>query len=141
MHVLEAEVTVPGTAVEAAKALEAAIASGVDGPVGVAADWLGDPGRSPLAGLAVVTDAAAGEVAWFPDPATGVLTGCDDQVVALLGGDVPLVAHDAKPLLRSLLGLEVEVSGLALDTKLAAYLLDPADARYDLAELLALRRC
>ena len=136
-RVLEAEVTVPGTAVEAAKALEAAIASGVDGPVGVAADWLGDPGRSPLAGLAVVTDAAAGEVAWFPDPATGVLTGCDDQVVALLGGDVPLVAHDAKPLLRSLLGLEVEVSGLALDTKLAAYLLDPADARYDLAELLA----
>jgi DNA polymerase-1 len=29
------------------------------------------------------------------------------------------------------------VSSLALDTKLAAYLLDPADPRYDLAELLA----
>ncbi|MCB1027765.1 MAG: DNA polymerase I, partial [Microthrixaceae bacterium] len=136
-RVLEAEVTVPATAAEAAAALEQAIASGADGPVGIAADWLGEPGRSPLAGVAIVTDASAGEVAWFPDPPTGVLSGCDDQVVALLDGDVPLVAHDAKPLLRSLLGLEVEVSSLALDTKLAAYLLDPADARYDLAELLA----
>jgi DNA polymerase-1 len=38
--------------------------------------------------------------------------------------------------LRSLLGLGADISRLTLDTKLAAYLLDPADTIYGLAELL-----
>jgi DNA polymerase-1 len=136
-RVLEAELVVPTTGAEARAALNKARSSAVDGLVALAADWAGEPGRSPLTGLAVVLDASEGEVAWFPEPATGVLALSDDEVVGLLDGSVGLVAHDAKPLLRSLFGLEVEVSSLALDTKLAAYLLDPADPRYDLAELLA----
>ncbi|MEZ5383108.1 MAG: DNA polymerase I [Microthrixaceae bacterium] len=135
-RVLEAEVTVPANAAEAKALLRRARESAQTAPVALAADWVGEPGRSPLAGLAVVLDAAAGEVAWFAGGGTGVLAGSDDELVGLLDNAVPLVAHDAKPLLRSLLGLEVDVTGLVLDTKLAAYLLDPADTRYDLGELL-----
>ncbi len=65
-------------------------------------------------------------------------------LAALLGpGGRPLVVHDAKPLLRWLARTDPEgrpvsqVARLRLDTALAAYLLDPAEGRYDLAPLLA----
>ena len=94
-------------------------------PVGVAGVWAGIAGRSPLTGVAVVSDASLSEVAWL-DPAS---------FPGLAG--VPLVAHDAKPLARSLLDLGAGDIDVAFDTKLAAYLLDPADARYDVGDLLA----
>ncbi|QGG95484.1 DNA polymerase I [Actinomarinicola tropica] len=121
-----------------------------DGPVGVAAGWRGTPswrdaswgapGRSPINGLAVVTDPASGATAWVP--ATVLV---EPDVVAALGrfvgdGGPGIVAHDAKPLLRALAGLGVDVRTLRLDTMLAAYLLDPAEARYLLEDLLG-RHC
>lgn len=63
-----------------------------------------------------------------------VVAGCVGEL-----GCLSIVAHDSKPVLRSLLavaGDPVEQPTLVLDTKLAAYLLDPADARYELGELL-----
>jgi DNA polymerase-1 len=48
----------------------------------------------------------------------------------------PVAAHDAKPLVRALLGIGIDVRTLAVDTQLAAYLLDPAESRYVLSELL-----
>ena len=47
-----------------------------------------------------------------------------------------IAAHDAKPLIRSLFGLDLDMTGLVLDTKLAAYLLDPSDLVYGLDELV-----
>jgi DNA polymerase I len=38
------------------------------------------------------------------------------------------IAHDAKPLCRSLLGVGTEMQGLYCDTKIAAYLLEPGSA-------------
>jgi DNA polymerase-1 len=95
-------------------------------PFAVAGDWEGQPGRSALLGLAVVRDAASADVAWIDADALGSLdpTG------------LPVVAHDAKPLMRSLLDGGLEEFDLRLDTKLAAYLVDPADTRYELGELL-----
>ncbi|MGH9074126.1 MAG: DNA polymerase, partial [Acidimicrobiales bacterium] len=46
-----------------------------------------------------------------------------------------VTAHRAKELMRALLPLDVDVADLGIDTALAAYLLDPAEAAYDLAEL------
>ena len=37
-----------------------------DGPLAIAATWAGTEGRSALDGLAVVTEAATADVAWFP---------------------------------------------------------------------------
>ncbi len=102
----------------------------------VAATWSGAPGRSPLAGLAVVTSVEPGEAAWVP---AEVLA--DDEVRAGLRdltapGGRPLHTHDAKELLRGLARMGVDVRTLDVDTSVAGYLLDPAETSYLLADLL-----
>ncbi len=94
-----------------------AIAGGYDGTV--------------LTGLALVeSEQPTTTVDWVPIEHL-------DQVAPLFVADGPgVVAHHAKPLLRALLSLGVEIEGLRLDTALAAYLLDPAGSAYPLAELL-----
>ncbi len=98
------------------------------GPRGLAARWEGAPGRSPLVGVAVTLDPDAGEVAWIP------VAGDVSALEPLAGAE--LIAHDAKPILRSLLDLGVELHATVFDTKIAAYLLDPAENRYELDDLL-----
>ncbi len=51
-------------------------------------------------------------------------------------GDRPVATHGAKALMRSLLALDVDVRTLDIDTEVACYLLDPADASYLPADLL-----
>ena len=94
--------------------------------------WSGEAGRSEVTGLAVVTDVAAAEVAWLPASVVG-----DPAVVAALGAHSGLRSHNAKALMRWLLGRGGAVPGLRLDTAIAAYLIDPADTRYALRDLLA----
>ena len=65
----------------------------------VAGCWSGQEGRSDLEGLAVVTGPEVGEVAWLP---ASLLA--DATVRDALGRLPALVAHGAKPLLRSLAG-------------------------------------
>ena len=96
----------------------------------VAARWQGDPGRSPLAGLAVVIDAAAGRAAW-----AGADAVADRGVLGALCSHPHVVMHDAKPLMRSLLATGADLRGLVLDTQIAAYLADPARASYSLASV------
>ncbi len=101
--------------------------------VALSAAWEGVPGRSTLRGLALVSDAAAAEVIWIPG---GLLGNLLEDLEPVLSGSPEVVAHDAKPIIRSLLGMGSDVRRLTLDTKLAAYLLDPADTIYGLGELL-----
>jgi DNA polymerase-1 len=133
-EVLEAEVAVAEDAAAAAAAI-AALAAGTT-PLAVAPGWVGAEGRSALEGLAVVLDGPTGEVLWVPGE---LLTDAAvrDALGALCGADGrPLAAHQAKPLVRALTGLDVDVRSLALDTALAAYLIDPAETRYLLEELV-----
>src|SRR6056297_1125304 len=122
---LVAEVTVADAPAVAAAAIAAADA------VDVAARWVGEAGRSPLAGIAIVLDAAAADVLWIP---TAVLD--DPAVGAALAAHHDVRGHDVKPLMRSLLAHGVELRGLTLDTAIAAYLIDPAEARYALPDLI-----
>jgi DNA polymerase I len=121
---LVAEVAAAESPGDAAAAITAA--SSLD----VAAAWMGEPGRSPLAGVAVVTDASMAEVLWVP---AALL---DDGVLAALANHTDVRGHNVKPLMRSLLDLGVELRGLTLDTAIAAYLIDPAEARYTLPDLV-----
>ncbi|HZA00622.1 MAG TPA: DNA polymerase I [Acidimicrobiales bacterium] len=108
-------------------------------PLAVAAAWEGEEGRSPLHGLALVTDGVAGGVAWIPAPTLGdeaVRAALARLVAAPAGDGRPVAAHQAKALMRSLLDLGVDVRSLALDTAIAAYLLDPAESRYVLDEVV-----
>jgi DNA polymerase-1 len=106
-------------------------------PLAVSGAWSGVEGRSSFEGLALVTDAASADVAWIPasvlaDPA--VL----EQLAALVGSaGRPIVAHDAKALIRSLHAFDVDLRSLSLDTMIAAYLIDPAESRYELTDLVA----
>ena len=122
---LVAEVTTAASAAEAAAVIAAA--STLD----VAATWAGEPGRTPLAGIAVVVDPAMADVLWIP---ADVLA--DDAVRMALGAHTDLRGHNVKPLMRSLLEFDVELRGLTLDTAIAAYLIDPAEARYTLPDLI-----
>ncbi|MEM7143337.1 MAG: DNA polymerase I [Actinomycetota bacterium] len=128
-EVLEAEVTTFDTVSDAVAALAAA-----GGGSGVLALAVPDGGIDE--GLAFVIDSAAVDVGFVPG---GVLA--DDKVVEvlrdLLGPDGrPVAMHGAKPAARRLLDWDVDLRDLRVDTELAAYLLDPADNRYDLGELL-----
>ncbi len=126
--VLEAEVTVAESVADVAKAVKAATATG---RLSVAGSWVGDPGRSELEGIALVTAADAGAVSWIPAALVG------DGLSEALCGDTPVAAHDAKPMIRSLLDAGHDLTALADDTELAAYLIDPSDAAYTLDALLA----
>ena len=128
--VLEAEVTVAATAPEAAAALAGMAAVHT---LAVGAGWVGIPGRSPLEGIAVVVDDAAAEVVFLP---ADVLASVSGELAAVLCGTPRVVGHDVKPLIRSLLDMGLDLTRLTVDTKLAAYLLDPADTAYSLADLL-----
>jgi DNA polymerase-1 len=77
-----------------------------------------------------VTDAEAAAVAWIP------AAHLDDEGVAAALATATVHGHDTKPLMRSLLALDIDLRGLELDTAIAAYLLDPAEARYELPLLI-----
>ena len=143
----EPEVQVPTTAASAREALEQvfAAATASTGAVAVLARWSGDPGRSPVASLTVSCEAVPGE----KPPAIVHIGPDEDGVAALLAdpgvlealaagfgpGGVGVVAHDAKEMMRSLLPLGVDITGLTMDTAVVAYLLDPSVDRYRLADL------
>ncbi len=128
-EVLEAEVTVYDTAADAVAAL--GVTAGGAGELALAV-----PESGVVDGLAFVVDGAAAEVGFIP----GRLIG-DAQVLdalrAVLGPEGrPVAMHGAKATMRRLLDHDVDLRDLAVDTRLAAYLLDPADNRYDLGDLL-----
>lgn len=122
---LVAEVTEMESAADAAAAIKGVAA------LDVAATWVGDPGRTDLVGLAVVTEPESAEVSWIP---AALLA--DASVQDELAAHTDVRGHRIKPLMRSLLGIGCALDGIALDTAIAAYLIDPAEARYDLPDLL-----
>jgi len=138
------EAEIPDSAKAAVAALKAL---GTAAVVALAPRWTGDPGRSALAGLALAgvdADADAGEAGsgaglsavWLgPDLVTA------PAVLKALGALVgpagrPVVGHGAKELMRVLLPAGVDVTGLAMDSAVAAYLLDPSSGRYGLEDVV-----
>jgi DNA polymerase-1 len=117
--------------VEISSASEAAALIGRLDTLDLAAAWAGEPGRSPLLGVAVVADPSTSEVAWLSTP---VVT--DTTVASALCAHANVHGHNVKFLMRSLLELGIDITGLQLDTAIAAYLIDPAEARYELADLI-----
>ena len=135
---LSVSLAVPAGAAEAASMLRAWAADGTS--IAVAGAWEASPGRSDLTGLAVV-ELPSG------DPVRATWLGPDllaepDVRTALSEafgpGGAEVSAHDAKALIRGLAIFAVDLSGLLLDTAIAAYLVDPAGDQY-LLEDLALR--
>ncbi len=147
----------PADAPAAVIALEALFetARAGTGNVALAAEWSGDPGRSDLTALALGVETTSSTAGVGSGDATGpssVHLGrsaggggpllADKGVLAALAaglgpGGVGVVAHDCKELMRSLLPLGVDIRQLAFDTAVAAYLLDPSNDQYRLADLVS----
>jgi DNA polymerase I len=110
------------------------------------AAWLTGVG-APLAVVAVVTDrpphtqlSAVAVAAEGRDPASARLADCDDDDLAALAAVLAdptheIVTHDAKTLEHALHGRGWVVSGLSVDTELAAYLANPEQRSFDLDRL------
>ena len=94
----------------------------------IAAHFDGDPGRSRVTGVAVVTDKATGSVMYMPREIF-----LDNAVASLINSGKPIICHDAKPLMRMLLEDSVDLQYLSLDTAIASYLVNPSRSSYSLA--------
>ena len=138
---VEAAVDAVSTAEAAADALNRLAAEA--GPVAVAAGW-GEPldPRQPhhrqLQGLALAADLDAGKAVWLPADLIESMLGSSGRSALdeFFGAGSRFIAHDAKPLILWLLWRGIDAGGLVLDTRIAAYLLDPASGRYELDDLL-----
>jgi DNA polymerase I len=124
------EVRVPTTEDAATKDL-AALATGTRSLV---ARWVGAPGRSPLTVVALVATEGGGGVGAVVVPADLLSAPAVAETLteAMTG---PVVGHQVKEVMRSLLPLGIDVTGLAMDTGVAAYLLDASTGEYELSDL------
>ena len=134
---LEATVDALSTADAATGALNSLAAASE--PVALAPAWgepldPRNPHRCRLLGIALAADVEEGKAAWLP--AELLETSGHSALAEFFGGGNPFIAHDAKPLVLWLLSRGIDAAGLVLDTRIAAYLLDPASGRYELDDLM-----
>lgn len=100
-------------------------------PMYVAATWVGIEDKPPLSGICVVTDVTSSTVAWIPVRLLG-----DQSVGEALTGCTAVRGHNLKPLLRALMEIGIDLTRIDVDTAIAAYLLDPSESRYEIADVL-----
>ncbi len=132
-EVLEPELLVPDGQAAVVAALEELVTGGVQ----VAIDGVVEHRRFGIDLDAVVLATTPAAPVLIIDVAMLQLDAVRSSLARCLGVDGPgVLAHGAKPLVRALLDLDIEVRGLRADTRLAAYLLDPSEGRYELEELL-----
>jgi DNA polymerase I len=124
------EVRVPVKASAATQDL-AALAKGTRS---VVARWSGAHGRSPLTALAVVATEGGGDVGAVMLPADLLESpAVAEKLTAALAE--PVLGHQVKEVMRSLLPLGIDCTGLVMDTGVAAYLLDASSGEYELSDL------
>ena len=145
-------VEVPMTSTEGIAAVDrlVGLARSTGANIALLARWAGDAGRSPLVGLTLAVETidggADGPAVLGNGPGGPALVHLgpsllDDRaiLVGLTGlagpGGVGVVVHDGKELMRCLLPVGVDITGLAMDTAVAAYLLDPSTDGYRLGDL------
>jgi len=94
-----------------------------EGPLAIEPVW--DDGA--LIGVMVALQ--GGEASFVPAEHFGPLEA------ALADVSVPKIMHDAKPMVRALFEMGLDFDGLAFDTSLAGYVINPAERAPDLANL------
>ncbi|MFA5775171.1 MAG: DNA polymerase, partial [Ilumatobacteraceae bacterium] len=101
-------------------------------PVYIHATWIEHADKLTLTGICVVTDLATSMVSWIPTQFLDQPSVRDAlaQLTAVRG-------HNLKPLLRALLDMQTDIKGIDFDTTIAAYLLDPSESRYEIADILS----
>ena len=111
-----------------------ALAAG-DEPISIGPLWVGAPGRSDLLGLAFAT--GEDTAVWVPAALLADDAVKRAVVNVFASGSPGVRVHHAKSLMRTLFEVGLDIEDLELDTSIAAYLLDPAESRYAIGDLLA----
>ncbi len=124
------EVALPTTAAEVTKHLTEL----GTGRLALAARWNGMPGRSDLVALILVATVGdeAGRGVLIPAAQLGAASVVK-KLNAMLAR--PFIGHEVKEAMRSLLPLGIDLTGLEMDTGVAAYLLDASTGEYQLSQL------
>ena len=117
--------------VEARSSVEAVATLRALAVADIAVTWSGEPGRSLVTGLAVVVDPSTAAVLWIPEALLA-----DGSVWAAVADVAAVRGHFVKTVMRALLARGVLLANLRLDTAIAAYLIDPAETRYSIGDLL-----
>ncbi len=103
--------------------------------------------RTMLPGDPVAPGPFIVEPVWDGDDLTGVMRAEGDGGVFVpadrlevilaeaSGGEAGMIAHDAKPIVRAMLEMELTPPAVAFDTALASYVINPAQRTPDLSEL------
>jgi DNA polymerase-1 len=106
------------------------------GHIAVEPCWSAAPGRSALDGLAIAAE-SGGDVAYLRGHLVGEAAVGDGLGRLLARGTEPprIDGHRVKELMRGLLASGVDVTGLDLDTSVAAYLLDSGAGQPSLEQL------
>ncbi|MGH8996453.1 MAG: DNA polymerase, partial [Acidimicrobiales bacterium] len=128
------EAALPEAADEVARLVDGLLAVAGGASIAVAGVSEGLAGRAPLIGLAAVSGGDAPAALWVDAALLG--TAAVRQAVAKLA-QASVVGHETKELLRSLHALGIEGIEIALDTAVAAYLLDPSRGDYPLDQVAA----
>jgi DNA polymerase-1 len=128
------EPAMPTTAEVAARLLGELIGEAGEHPIAITGASKGVPGRAPLFGLAIVSGPPAARAIWIRED---LLAGAPVRLALAELATRPVVGHEIKEVLRSLLGLGIDGLEPVFDTAVAAYLLDPSRGDYPLAEVAA----
>ncbi len=126
------------------------VGGGADAPAGEVIDVEVGTETNPARVAALGAGSLTLEAVWDGGELAGVMVADDDETArfvpaaaldhlaaALADPAVPKAAHDAKPLLRALLDAGLDARGLAFDSALAAYVVNPAERAPDLSVLAA----
>ncbi len=126
------------------------VGGGADAPAGEVIDVEVGTETDPARVAALGESAMTLEAVWDGGQLAGLMVAEDDETARFVPADaldhltaaladpgVPKAAHDAKPVLRALLDSGLDVRGLAFDSALAAYVVNPAERAPDLSVLAA----
>jgi DNA polymerase-1 len=125
---LEISTTVSSSAQEAILSIDSA-----EGEYGIvlAPGWLNEEHRS-IEGIAIVIDRQKNHVAWIPSSLLEEKT-----VLERFAKASSISGHHVKPMLRWFLDRKIDIPRIGFDTAIAAYLLEPAQSKFEAHEVLA----
>jgi DNA polymerase-1 len=102
-------------------------------PVSISASWV--TGQDTPSGFALGRDPSDGSSAWFPFSFLNDLE-ISNAFTQFLQRDAGVVGHGLKPVIRSLLAMDLPAPKIVMDTEIGAYLLNPSRNSYLLNDLL-----
>ena len=103
-------------------------------PILISGIWSSEKKSQSLEGICIVEDLGAGKVISIPKELL-THTGVNSTLCELFNNGKGVVGHNVKGIIREMLTLGIYLNNISLDTQIAAYLINPAEASYSVKDL------